>query len=109
MFGRRFRQPGAKQGPNIILLAGLSEPGANLQLALPRICEICIAKKSASGSPSFQRKFTDPGFAEKTFSNSATWAFDSARHATTDFSFSVSNRAFAASFSNSAARTRAFP
>lgn len=100
---------GGRTIPNKIRLAGLSEPGATFQFDRWRICEICIAKKSASGSPSIQRKFTDPGLADNILSISAFWVAEIVRHATTAFNFSVSSRAFAASLSSSAARTNAFP
>jgi hypothetical protein len=98
---------GGRTTPNNILLAGLKAPGATCQCALWRICDICIAKKSASGSPSVQRRFTEPGFAASTLPNSVACTSDKVRHATTAFNFSVSNRAFAASFSESAARSLA--
>ena len=94
--------------PNTIPLS-LSAPGATFQWAWDRTCEIWIAKYSASGSPSAYRRFTDPGLAAKTFSNSAALSVGKTRQATTSFSFSVSSRAAAASFSSSAARKMAFP
>src|SRR6266480_3166886 len=88
---------GGKISPNIIRFAGLNEPGATFQCARWRTCEICIAKKSASGSPSIQRKFTEPRLADNIFSISPFWAAENVRHATTAFSFSVSSLATAAS------------
>jgi len=100
---------GGRTIPNNILLAGLNDPGATFHPALWRICEICIAKKSASGSPSVHRRFTAPGLAESTFPRFVACVSERVRHATTAFSFSVSNRALAASFSNVAARSNASP
>ena len=95
--------------PNTIALAGLTAPGANFQWAWVRICEIWMARNNASGSPSVYRRLTDPGLADKVFSSSEATVGGKARQATTSFIFSVSSRAFAASFSNSAARKTAFP
>jgi len=95
--------------PNTIVLAGFKEPGATCQWALDRICESWIARKSASGSPSIHRRLTDPGAADKIFSSSNAIADGIVRHATIDFILSVSNLALDASFSNSAARSTAFP
>jgi hypothetical protein len=95
-----FPASGGNIRPNRIRLAGLKEPAATCHFAFWRTCEIWIAKKSASGSPSVQRRFTDPCPSDSTFSNSVFWAAEIVRHATTAFSFSVSKRAFAASASS---------
>jgi hypothetical protein len=98
-----------KRIPNTIVLAGLVAPGATCQWAFFRICEIWIARNSASGSPSMYRRFTDPGWAAKAVSSADAIGGEITRQATTRFIFSVSNRALAASFSNSAALTNASP
>ncbi len=95
--------------PNTRAFESFSAPGATCQRALENICENWIAKKSASGSPSVHRKLTDPGFVANAFSNFDAVTGRMVRHATTAFICSVCNRAFAASFSSSAALTRAFP
>ncbi len=95
--------------PNTTVLENLSAPGATCQWAWDRTCEIWIVKYSASGSPSEYRRFTDPGLAARIFSNSDALSAGKTRQATTSFSFSVSSRAVAASFSSSAARKTAFP
>ena len=95
-----FPASGGNIRPNRIRLAGLKEPAATCHFAFWRTCEIWIAKKSASGSPSVQRRFTDPCPSDSTFSNSIFWAVEIVRHATTAFSFSVSKRDFADSASS---------
>src|SRR6266702_1524425 len=90
--------------PNTMALDGLTAPGAVCQLDFARSCEICIARNKASGSPSIYRRFTEPGLEAKTFSNINALSCGSVRHATDSFNRSVSRRALAASFSNSAAR-----
>ena len=98
-----------RQIPKMIALEGLRAPGAICHLAFFRISESWIARNSASGSPSVYRKFTAPGLADKICSNLAISSGETTRHATVFFIFSVSNRALAASFSNSAALTNASP
>lgn len=95
--------------PNTRAPDGFTAPDATCQWALARICDSWIARNSASGSLSVYRRFTEPGFADSAFSSSAAFSGDMVRQAIASFIRSVSNRAAAASFSNPAALTNAFP
>jgi hypothetical protein len=91
-----------------IPLFGFMPLAATFQWARWSTFEICNAKKSASGSPSCQNKFTDPGLRLQTLINLSICSAEIVRQTTTAFNLSVSSRAVAASFSNWAARTFAF-
>ena len=86
--------------PNTIVLERLSAPGATCHLASTNICESCIAKTSASGSPPVYRRLTRPGFASSAVFNLEAESGDRDRQATICFICSVCNRASAASLSS---------
>jgi hypothetical protein len=91
----------------IIPLFGFMPRAETFQLARWSAFARCMTKKSASGSPSCQYRFTDPGWELQDLISASACSDEIVRQATTDFNFSVSNRAVAASFSRPAARSNA--